>query len=194
MVSDTICPLLCGNKPAFKTLKATQTGQLLLLLVQQTSNFLPTSDPDEKYDRGSKKCGLRIQRYCFPPCLSVRDYGLLLCGYRDFSQFAPRCGTKCGFGTADILGRLVLKQDSCSAKEILTTRANWIAKTCRSTIFNNLEIDCDSVHFYALFILVLASPRTCKVRLEQELTGSKSQACSLEPLNHTTDFISGRSN
>lgn len=77
-------------------------------------------------------------------------------------------------------------------QQALITRAKCIAKTRRSTIVNNLEYD--SGHFYGLFILVLESPHTCKVPLEQEFTGSKSQACSLEPLNHTTDFISGRSN
>lgn len=78
--------------------------------------------------------------------------------------------------------------------QAVITRAKCIAKTCRSTIFNRLETEYDSGHFYILFIHTLDSPHTCKVPLEQEFTGSKSQACSLEPLNHTTDFISGRSN
>lgn len=78
--------------------------------------------------------------------------------------------------------------------QALIARAKSIAKTRRSTIFNRLEIEYDSGHFYSLFIYALDSPHICKVPLEQEFTGSKSQACSLEPLNHTTDFISGRSN
>lgn len=47
---------------------------------------------------------------------------------------------------------------------------------------------------FMLFILALESRHTHKAPLEQEFIESKSQACSLEPLNHTTDFISGRSN
>lgn len=47
---------------------------------------------------------------------------------------------------------------------------------------------------FMLLLLALESHHTCKVPLEQEFTESKSQACSLEPLNHATDFISGRSN
>jgi len=79
-------------------------------------------------------------------------------------------------------------------RQALITTAKCIAKTCRPTSFSNFKIECDSGHFYALFILTIESPRTCKVPLEKEFTGSKSQACSLEPLNHTADFISGRSN
>lgn len=199
MVSQTICPPLCGIKPAYKKpLKAT-LDSVAFGLASSTDRYFFFSP--SKMQQGLMQQSTWPQNWemLFPPQLTPSA-----CQCKIMCCYCVGTGILASlFHTVVPDGSLVLqtsweglsqKRACVLQRQALITGAKCIAKTYRSTIFNNLETEYDSVHFYALFIPALESPHTCKAPLEQEFTGSKSQGCSLELLNHTTDFISGRSN
>lgn len=170
------------------------------LLIQSTGTFLPTLNPDQNCKRSwcSGTCGLRVEMLfssqLTPYACQCKIMYCYCVGTGILASLFHAVVSDVALGLQKCWENLCQKRVCVLQGQALTTRAKCIAKTCRSTIFNRLEIEHDSGHFNSLFIHALDSLHMCKVPLEQEFTVSKSQACSLEPFNHTTDFISGRSN